>query len=399
MLSWVMCLRGLGASSSSSSATRSMVPSTGACGDGGDVEQGGGGQQGGVGVGHAVVSFQVEGVVGRVRVRARSAATVSAAMWSSAWAGSVMTWIRSHSTLSGAIPIERWIVGTLCSASQRTRATPAWVSAQPPSREHVHESGAAGVCHLELLAEQLDRVAGERGAAAGLDPGNERQRSRPVGEQGDAVAEQGGGAASADLSEAVGEDPADRSERVLVGGHRAGGVDHQSDVRLLDRRGDLPGDPPRVGADGPSGLSLRFAAGVGAAVEPPAGGALVDPLGALRHCLPQPGGVAAGLLDLVWCRWSVDASVGHPAGRHPGPASRAPRGALLAAGCRVREHLLQVDVRVELLELAAARLVQCLLERLAQRARCGLIAAPIGCADRRCSLCRGLRTGVGRAGR
>jgi len=53
------------------------------------------------------VSFQVEGVVGRVRVRARSAATVSAAMWSSAWAGSVMTWIRSHSTLSGAIPIER----------------------------------------------------------------------------------------------------------------------------------------------------------------------------------------------------------------------------------------------------------------------------------------------------
>ena len=198
-------------------------------------------------------------------------------------------------------------------------------------REHVHESGAAGVCHLELLAEQLDRVAGERGAAAGLDPGNERQRSRPVGEQGDAVAEQGGGAAPADLSEAVGEDPADRSERVLVGGHRAGGVDHQSDVWLLDRRGDLPGDPPRVGADGPSGLTLRFAAGVGAAVEPPAGGALVDPLGALRHCLPQPGGVAAGLLDLVWCRWSVDASVGHPAGRHPGPASRAPRGPLLAA--------------------------------------------------------------------
>ena len=292
--------------------------------------------------------------MGRVRVRARSAATVSAAMWSSAWAGSVMTWIRSHSTLSGAIPIERWIGGDVVFGEPADPCDSGLGVGPASVREHVHESGAAGVCHLELLAEQLDRVAGERGAAAGLDSGNERQRPRPVGEQGDAVAEQGGGAASADLSEAVGEDPADGSERVLVGGHRAGGVDYQSDVRLLDRRGDLPGDPPRVGADGPSGLPLRFAAGVGAAVEPPAGGALVDPLGALRHRLPQPGGVAAGLLDLVWCRWSVDASVGHPAGRHPGPASRATRGALPAAGCRVGEHLLQVDVRVELLELAAA---------------------------------------------
>jgi hypothetical protein len=72
----------------------------------------------------------------------------------------------------------------------------------------------AGVCHLEVLAEQLDRVAGERGAAAGLDPGDERQRPTPVGQQRDTVAEQSGGAAPAHLSQAVGEDPADRSSSV-----------------------------------------------------------------------------------------------------------------------------------------------------------------------------------------
>ena len=54
MLSWVMCLRGLGASSRSSSAIALDRALDGRLGDGGDVEQGGGGQQGGVGVGHAV---------------------------------------------------------------------------------------------------------------------------------------------------------------------------------------------------------------------------------------------------------------------------------------------------------------------------------------------------------
>ena len=34
-------------------------------------------------------------------------------------------WIRSHSTFSGAIPIEGWVAGTLCSASQSTGAIPA----------------------------------------------------------------------------------------------------------------------------------------------------------------------------------------------------------------------------------------------------------------------------------
>ena len=241
-------------------------------------------------------------------------------MWSSAWAGSVITWMRSHSTLSGAIPIDEVDRGDVV-LGEPADPRDSGLGVRPAAvTQDIDEAGAAGVGHLELLAEQLDRVAGERGPAAGLDPGDERQRPRAVGEQRGAVAEQGGGAASADLSEAVGEDPADRPERVLVRAHRAGGVDHQPDVRLLDRRGDLPGDPPRVGADGPSGLPLRLAAGVGAAVEPPAGGALVDPPGAVRQRLAQPGGVAAGVLDLVGRGGSVDAAVGHPAGRHPGPA-------------------------------------------------------------------------------
>ena len=135
------------------------------------------------------------------RRRARSAATVSAAMWSSAWAGSVITVMRSHSTDSGAIPIERWIVGTPSSASDRIRSH-AGAGVRPAAvGEHVDEPGAAWVGHLELLADELDRVAGERGAAAGADPGHEWQRPAAVGEQRDAVAEQGGGAASADLAQ------------------------------------------------------------------------------------------------------------------------------------------------------------------------------------------------------
>ena len=47
----------------------------------------------------------VQWVRARLR-RAVSAATVSAAMWSSACAGSVITVMRSHSTDSGAIPID-----------------------------------------------------------------------------------------------------------------------------------------------------------------------------------------------------------------------------------------------------------------------------------------------------
>ena len=109
-------------------------------------------------------------------------------------------------------------------------------------------------------------------------------------------------------------------------------------------------------ADGPSGLALRFAAGVGAAVEPSAGGALVDPPGAGREGLAQPGGVAAGVLDLVRCRRAVDASVGHPAGRQPGPSARPrARARAAAAAGRFGEHLLQVEVGVQLLKLPGSR--------------------------------------------
>ncbi len=199
MLSWEMCLRGFGASSRSSSAIRSIVPSTGALATVVTSNRAGEGSNAGLGLGMRSVSFHVEGVVDRARTRVRSAATVSAAIWSSACAGSVITWMRSHSTLSGAIPIARWIVGTSCSASQRIRCDSGLGVGPAAVGEHVYESGAAVVCHLELFAEQLDRVAGERGATAGLDPGDERQRPRAVGEQRDAVSEQGGGAAAADL--------------------------------------------------------------------------------------------------------------------------------------------------------------------------------------------------------
>jgi hypothetical protein len=42
--------------------------------------------------------------------------------------------------------------------------------------EHVDEPGAARVRHLELAGDKLDCIPGERGPAAGLDPGDERQR-------------------------------------------------------------------------------------------------------------------------------------------------------------------------------------------------------------------------------
>ena len=73
--------------------------------------------------------------------------------------------------------------------------------------------------------------------------------------------------------------------------------------------------------DRPPGGLLGAAAGVGAAVEAPARGALVDLPGSLRDRLAQPVGVAAGVLHLVGVRRPVDAAVGH-AGRS---AARCPR--------------------------------------------------------------------------
>ena len=87
------------------------------------------------------------------------------------------------------------------------------------------------------------------------------------------------------------------------------------------------------------------AAGVGAAVEAPAGGALVDLAGAVGDRLAQPVGVAAGVLHLVGVRRPVDAAVGHPAGRQPGAAALAElRDAGSPPPAASREHLLEVDV-------------------------------------------------------
>ena len=113
--------------------------------------------------------------------------------------------------------------------------------------------------------------------------------------------------------------------------------------------------------------ALRLAAGVGAAVEAPAGRALVDRARAERHRLAQAGGVAAGLRDLVGERRAVDAAVGHPAGRRAGPDPAAARRLAGAVAGDLVEQRLQVDLVLELLELAGAGVGDRLLERLGQR--------------------------------
>ena len=155
----------------------------------------------------------------------------------------------------------------------------------------------AGVVELELLGAQAERVTAERGAAAGADPGYERQRPAAVGEQFGAVAEQRDRASPAELSKAGGEHPGDRPERIFVSAHRARGVDHEGDVRLLQRRGDDLGDLPRVAAHRHAECALGLGAHVRAGVESPARGALVDalqrpPLG-LGEAVGRTGGPSA----------------------------------------------------------------------------------------------------------
>src|SRR6188472_1008675 len=58
--------------------------------------------------------------------------------------------------------------------------------------------------------------------------------------------------------------PHDRSERVLVRAHRAGGVEDQQRVRFLQRRGDRARDRPRVRAGAASACALEAPARVGA---------------------------------------------------------------------------------------------------------------------------------------
>ena len=206
-------------------------------------------------------------------------------------------------------------------------------------------------------------------------PGTRGIGARAVGEQFGAVAEQRGGAAPVDLAQAVGEDPGDRPERVLVRAHGAGGVDDQPDVRGLDRRAHLAGDLPRVGADRPAGRALCLSARVGAPVEAPAGRALVDPARALRDRLAQAGGVAARLLDLVGERRAVDAAVGHPPARPSGPGAATARRSVAVAGGG--QQGLEVEVLVELLELPGAGVLERVLERVGQRPDARLLAVTV----------------------
>ena len=213
-------------------------------------------------------------------------------------------------------------------------------------------------------------------------PGTSASGLGAVGEQLGAVAEQRGRAAAADLAQSVGDDPRDRSERVLVAAHRSGGVDDQPDVRLLDRSTHLPGDPPRVCAHRSAGCLLGAAACVGAAVEAPARGSLVDLPRPPRDRLAQPVGVAAGVLHLVGERGPVDAAVGEPAARQPGPAPAAELRRLLATADGVAQDLVEVDVLVELLDLRRASARDRLLDRVGERPRVppnvGAALAPAG---------------------
>jgi hypothetical protein len=104
--------------------------------------------------------------------------------------------------------------------------------------EHVEEARPPRVGHLQTLADELDRVAGERRTAAGGDAGDERYRGGAVGEQLGAVAEQRGGAAPADR---------DGRDRVLVKRDGAGAAmlavanGHSPARRAGDRLAQAPG--------------------------------------------------------------------------------------------------------------------------------------------------------------
>ena len=121
-----------------------------------------------------------------------------------------------------------------------------------------------------------------------------------------------------------------------------------------------------MAGDRPPGGLLRPAAGVGAAVEAPAGCSFVDVAGAVSECPPQPVGVAARVLHLVRVRRPVDAAVGHPAGRQAGAPPLPELTRRLAARCGVGEHVLELDVLVELLELVGGGARDRLLERVGE---------------------------------
>jgi hypothetical protein len=119
-----------------------------------------------------------------------------------------------------------------------------------------------------------------------------------------------------------------------------------------------------MGCDWSSGGLLGAAACVRAPVEPPAGGSLVDLPRPLRDRVPQPRDVAAGVPHLVGIRRPVDPAIRKPTGRQPGPAPAAELARALATSGGVLEHLPEVDVLVELLELSGPGGRDRLLQRI-----------------------------------
>jgi hypothetical protein len=86
----------------------------------------------------------------------------------------------------------------------------------------------------------------------------------------------------------------------------------------------------------------------------------------VRERLPEPVGVAAGVLHLVRVRRPVDAAIGHPPGWQAGAPALPKLTRRLAARSGVGEHVLELDVLVELPELVGAGACDRLLERVGE---------------------------------
>ena len=134
-------------------------------------------------------------------------------------------------------------------------------------------------------------------------------------------------------------------------------------MRGIEWRGDDLRDFPRVGGDGRADRPLGVRSHVGPGVESAAGGPFVDPFESDLTRLVHAAGVLTGHLDLVCHRRAIHAAVGQPAGRPSG--TPAPPRRSLGPGGRLQQPL-QIDVLVQLLQLAVALLAYCVLERFAK---------------------------------
>ena len=213
------------------------------------------------------------------------------------------------------------------------------------------EPGTAGVVELELLGAQAERVAAERGAAAGPDPGHQRAAAGCRRESSSAPLPNSAIAQSpAELSEPGAEYPGDRPERIFVSspssrevsitrptcGSCSGAV-----MTLVISHGWLLTGAPSV-----RWAWARMCARV---LNRPPGVRLSMRLSPDLSRLVKPSGVLAGHQHLVGHRRAVRRH-GRAAVRLGRPGPRPVRPARFGAGGGL-EQLLQFDVLVELLEL------------------------------------------------